>query len=128
MGEMRKAADALKMDQKFIGRSVNEGFSGGEKKRAEIVQMSILEPKMALLDEIDSGLDIDALKIVAEGINKSFEEKQHGILIITHYQRILNYITPHHVHIMADGKIIKSGDKDLALELEENGYDKFLNQ
>ncbi len=127
MGEMREAADALKMDRKFIGRSVNEGCSGGEKKRAEIVQMGILEPKMALLDEIDSGLDIDALKIVAKGINENFEKNNHGILIITHYQRILNYITPHHVHVIADGKIVKSGGKELALELEEKGYDQYLN-
>ena len=127
MGEMRETVDALKMDRKFIGRSVNEGFSGGEKKRAEIVQMAILEPKMALLDEIDSGLDIDALKIVAKGINKNFEKNNHGILIITHYQRILNYITPHHVHVIADGKIVKSGGKELALELEEKGYDQYLN-
>jgi len=127
MGEMRETVDSLKMDRKFIGRSVNEGFSGGEKKRAEIVQMAILEPKIALLDEIDSGLDIDALKIVAKEINKNFKETNIGILIITHYQRILNYVTPDHVHVIADGKIVKSGGKELALELEEKGYDQYLN-
>ena len=128
MGEMRETVDSLKMDRKFIGRSVNEGFSGGEKKRAEIVQMAILEPKIALLDEIDSGLDIDALKIVAKEINKNFKKTNIGILIITHYQRILNYVTPDHVHVIADGKIVKSGGKELALELEEKGYDQYLNQ
>ncbi len=127
MGELREHAEKLKVDPTFIGRSVNEGFSGGERKRAEILQMSVLKPKIALLDEIDSGLDIDALKIVAEGIKKVHEEHNTGILLITHYQRILNYVTPDHVHIMANGKIIKSGDKNLALELEEKGYEGFLN-
>ena len=127
MKELREKADLLKMDHKFIGRSVNEGFSGGEKKRAEIMQMAILEPKIALLDEIDSGLDIDALKIVAKAIKETHEKNNFGVLIITHYQRILNYITPDHVHVMYDGKIVKSGGKELALELEENGYEQFIN-
>lgn len=126
MREMKAIAGTLKMDPKFIGRAVNEGSSGGERKRAEILQMSILEPKIALLDEIDSGLDIDALKIVAEGINTNFSKTAPGILLITHYQRILNYITPHFVHIMSDGKIVKSGGKDLALILEEEGYENFI--
>lgn len=127
MRNMKAEAESLKMDPKFIGRSVNEGSSGGERKRAEIIQMAILEPKMTLLDEIDSGLDIDALKIVAEGINKTFEKTKPGILLITHYQRILNYITPHFVHIMAKGKIVKSGTKELALQLEDEGYENFIN-
>lgn len=126
MGEMREQMDKLKMDQKFISRSVNEGFSGGEKKRAEIVQMAVLKPKVALLDEIDSGLDIDALKVVSEGINQNFEETGCGILLITHYQRILNYVKPHFVHIMHAGKIVQSGGQELAHELEENGYDQFI--
>ncbi|MEK7672438.1 MAG: Fe-S cluster assembly ATPase SufC [Patescibacteria group bacterium] len=120
-----KIAD-LKMDEKFAGRYVNEGFSGGEKKRAEIIQMAILEPKFALLDEIDSGLDIDALKIVAKGINETFAKQKMGVLLITHYQRLLNYITPDFIHIMNGGKIIKSGDKSLALKLEETGYEQFI--
>jgi len=117
----------LKMDDSFINRSVNAGFSGGEKKRAEIVQMSMLKPKIALLDEIDSGLDIDALRTVANGINQNFERYKPGILLITHYQRLLNYITPQHIHIMHAGKIIKSGGAELAIELESEGYDKFIN-
>lgn len=123
---MREKVDLLGMDPKFVGRSVNEGFSGGEKKRAEIVQMAVLEPKIALLDEIDSGLDIDALKIVAQAIQENFEKTNVGILLVTHYQRLLNYITPHFVHIMNNGKIVKSGDKKLAIELEANGYEKFI--
>jgi Fe-S cluster assembly ATP-binding protein len=126
MKEMREVTGDLKMDTSFIGRSVNEGFSGGEKKRAEIAQMSVLKPKIALLDEIDSGLDIDALKVVAEGINKNHAEEGTGVLIVTHYQRILNYVQPDHVHIMNDGKIVKSGGKELAEELEEKGYDAFI--
>lgn len=124
---IKEKAEALKMDRQFINRSVNEGFSGGEKKRAEIVQMSVLEPKIALLDEIDSGLDIDALKVVAEGINKNFQEQHAGILLITHYQRILNYVQPHYVHVMHDGKILKSGGEELAEQLEAEGYDQFIN-
>lgn len=126
MRQLRAEADKLKMDSKFIGRSVNEGFSGGERKRAEIMQMSVLQPKLALLDEIDSGLDIDALKIVADGINKSFEETNQGVLLITHYQRILNYVTPHFVHVMHDGKVIKSGDAKLAHQLEAEGYENLI--
>lgn len=124
---MREKTDALKMDNKFMARSVNDGFSGGERKRAEILQMSVLEPKISLLDEIDSGLDIDALKSVAAGINKAHQETNVGILLITHYQRILNYVEPNHVHIMSDGKIIKSGGKELAEQLEAEGYEKHIN-
>ena len=126
LNEMKEVVENLKIDRQFIGRSVNQGFSGGEKKRAEIAQMAVLEPKVALLDEIDSGLDIDALKIVAEGINQSFEKTNVGILLITHYQRILNYITPDFVHVISDGKIVKSGGKELALELEEKGYEDLI--
>jgi Fe-S cluster assembly ATP-binding protein len=114
--------DMLKIDRKFTSRSVNEGFSGGEKKRCEILQMAMLEPAFALMDETDSGLDIDALKIVAEGVNALRGEKL-GVLLITHYQRLLNYIVPDFVHVMYGGRIVKSGDKDLALHLEEHGYD-----
>ncbi len=125
---LKQTMGLLKMDEKFITHSVNEGFSGGEKKRAEIVQMAILEPKIAMLDEIDSGLDIDALKIVAEGINETLKKTGLGVLLITHYQRLLNYITPDFVHVMAKGKIIKSGDKKLAKELEKNGYEEILKK
>jgi len=118
----------LQMDKKFVGRSLNMGFSGGEKKRAEIVQMLALEPKIALLDEIDSGLDVDALKTVAEGIQKAYEKLGMGVLLITHYQRILNYIKPDFVHIMIDGRIVKSGDASLVLEIEKEGYAKYLTK
>lgn len=128
INEIKTHTEALKMDSSFINRSVNTGFSGGEKKRAEIVQMSMLEPKIALLDEIDSGLDIDALKTVASGINKNFKRYTPGILLITHYQRLLNYIKPAHIHIMHAGKIIKSGGAELAHELESGGYDKFIKE
>lgn len=114
--------DLLKIDRKFTSRSVNEGFSGGEKKRCEILQMAMLEPTFALMDETDSGLDIDALRIVSEGVN-ALKGDTLGILMITHYQRLLNYIVPDHVHVMYDGRIVKSGDKTLALELEEKGYE-----
>ena len=114
--------DMLKIDRSFSSRSVNEGFSGGEKKRCEILQMAMLEPTFALMDETDSGLDIDALKIVAEGVN-TLKGNKLGVLLITHYQRLLNYIVPDYVHVMFDGRIVKSGDKTLALELEEKGYD-----
>jgi len=114
--------DLLKIDRKFTSRAVNDGFSGGEKKRCEILQMAMLEPAFALMDETDSGLDIDALRIVAEGVNALRGEKL-GILMITHYQRLLNYIVPDFVHVMWDGRIVKSGDKSLALELEAKGYD-----
>ncbi|MCH8977007.1 MAG: Fe-S cluster assembly ATPase SufC, partial [Proteobacteria bacterium] len=109
-------------NEDLLSRAVNEGFSGGEKKRNEIFQMAVLEPKLAILDETDSGLDIDALKIVAKGIN-SLRSEDRAIVIVTHYQRLLDYIVPDHVHVLSDGKIIKSGGKDLALELEEKGYD-----
>jgi Fe-S cluster assembly ATP-binding protein len=112
----------LKMDQSFMNRPVNEGFSGGEKKRNEIFQMAVCNPKLALMDETDSGLDIDALKIVAEGAN-SLRGPDRAILLVTHYQRLLNYIQPDFVHVMQDGRIVKSGDKNLALELEERGYE-----
>ncbi len=114
--------DMLKIDRKFTSRSVNEGFSGGEKKRCEILQMAMLEPKFALMDETDSGLDIDALRIVSEGVN-ALRGPNLGVLMITHYQRLLNYIVPDYVHVMWDGRIVKSGDKSLALELEAKGYD-----
>ena len=114
--------DALKIDRKFTARSVNEGFSGGEKKRCEILQMAMLEPAYSIMDETDSGLDIDALKIVAEGVN-ALRGPKLGVLLITHYQRLLDYIVPDFVHVMWDGRIVKSGDKSLALELEAKGYD-----
>jgi len=111
----------LKMDETFLKRSVNEGFSGGEKKRNEILQMAILDPKLALLDETDSGLDIDSLKIVANGVN-TLRNRERGIILVTHYQRLLEYIVPDFVHVLSDGKIVKSGDKELAFHLEEQGY------
>ncbi len=114
--------DALEIPRQFTSRSVNEGFSGGEKKRCEILQMAMLEPKYALLDETDSGLDIDALKIVSQGVN-ALRGPELGVLMITHYQRLLNYIVPDHVHVMVDGRIVLSGGKELALELESKGYD-----
>jgi Fe-S cluster assembly ATP-binding protein len=114
--------DLLKIDRKFTSRSVNDGFSGGEKKRCEILQMAMLEPKFALMDETDSGLDIDALRIVADGVN-TMRGPNLGVLMITHYQRLLDYIVPDHVHVMWDGRLVKSGDKSLALELEAKGYD-----
>ena len=120
--QMYDRMDELGIDRKFTGRSVNEGFSGGEKKRNEILQMTMLEPKYAVLDETDSGLDIDALKIVSEGVN-AMRSPERGFLVITHYQRLLDYIVPDHVHVLSGGRIIRSGDKDLALELEEKGYD-----
>ncbi len=118
--------DHLEMDRKFTARSVNEGFSGGEKKRNEILQMMMLEPKYSILDETDSGLDIDALKIVAKGVN-AMRSPERGMLLITHYQRLLDYIAPDHVHVMAGGKIVRSGGPELALELEKHGYD-FLKE
>jgi Fe-S cluster assembly ATP-binding protein len=114
--------DLLKIDRKFTSRAVNDGFSGGEKKRCEILQMAMLEPKFALMDETDSGLDIDALRIVAEGVN-AMRGPNLGMLMITHYQRLLDYIVPDFVHVMWDGRIVRSGEKDLALELEAKGYD-----
>lgn len=117
--------DVVKMDASFLNRSVNEGFSGGEKKRNEILQMALLEPRLGILDETDSGLDIDALKIVANGVNQ-LANATNAMLVITHYQRLLNYITPDYVHVMANGRIIRTGTKELALELEERGYDWLL--
>jgi Fe-S cluster assembly ATP-binding protein len=119
---LREKAKFIKMDEKLIKRSVNTGFSGGEKKRSEILHMSLLEPKLAILDETDSGLDIDALKTVANGVN-NLKNKDRSFLIITHYQRLLHYIIPDKVHILLKGKIIKSGDKNLAIELEKKGYE-----
>jgi Fe-S cluster assembly ATP-binding protein len=115
--------DALSIDYKFAGRYLNEGFSGGEKKRAEILQMATLEPKIAIMDETDSGLDIDALRIVSDGANTLQKETGMGVLVITHYQRILNYIEPDFVHVMMNGRIVESGGPELALQLEEHGYD-----
>jgi len=112
----------VELDQKLVSRSVNEGFSGGEKKKNEIFQMAVLEPKLALLDETDSGLDIDALRIVANGVNK-LKSKENAVVVVTHYQRLLNYIVPDFVHVLYKGKIVRSGDKSLAFELEEKGYD-----
>jgi Fe-S cluster assembly ATP-binding protein len=119
---MRAKMDNLSVDHSFAGRYLNEGFSGGEKKRAEILQMAVLEPKFAILDETDSGLDIDALRIVSEGVNALMGDNL-GVLMITHYQRLLNYIKPQFVHVMFEGQIVESGGPDLALKLEENGYD-----
>lgn len=125
-GEMlkliREKAASLNIKKDFLSRSLNEGFSGGEKKRNEIFQMMMLDPKIAILDETDSGLDIDALRIVADGVNK-FKSKENSVLLITHYQRLLDYIVPDYVHVLVNGKIIKTGDKSLALELEAKGYD-----
>ena len=120
--KIRDKANMLEIDSKFLSRSLNEGFSGGEKKRNEIFQMAMLEPSLAILDETDSGLDIDALRIVANGVNK-IKSSSNAIVIITHYQRLLDHIIPDYVHVLQDGKIAKSGNKELALELEEKGYD-----
>tara|TARA_Y100000590_G_C15617964_1_gene976478 strand:- start:270 stop:1007 length:738 start_codon:yes stop_codon:yes gene_type:complete len=122
---LREKAKNIRMDEKLIQRSVNTGFSGGEKKRNEILQMSLLEPKLAILDETDSGLDIDALKTVSNGVN-NLKNKNRSFLVITHYQRLLNYIVPDKVHILSEGKIVKSGDKNLALELEKKGYEGLI--
>ncbi|GAB4131770.1 MAG: Fe-S cluster assembly ATPase SufC [Cyanobacteria bacterium J069] len=124
---VRDRLDVVKMDSSFLGRSVNEGFSGGEKKRNEILQMALLEPKLAILDETDSGLDIDALKIVADGVNQ-LANADNALLVITHYQRLLDYIVPDYVHVMGNGRIIRTGTKDLALELEERGYEWVLEE
>ncbi|MFN2260506.1 MAG: Fe-S cluster assembly ATPase SufC [Psychroflexus sp.] len=120
--KIREKSALLDMDRKFLSRSLNEGFSGGEKKRNEIFQMAMLEPKLAILDETDSGLDIDALRIVSDGVNR-LRTKDNATLVITHYQRLLDYVVPDVVHVLLDGKIVKSGDKGLAKELEERGYD-----
>jgi len=119
---LKERAKVVEMEASFMTRSVNEGFSGGEKKRNEILQMAVLEPKLAILDETDSGLDIDALKVVSHGVNK-LKRPDNAQLVITHYQRLLNYIVPDYVHVLVDGCVLKSGDKQLALELEERGYD-----
>ena len=117
----RQAAQQVEMDEKFLKRSVNQGFSGGEKKRNEILQMALLQPTLAILDETDSGLDIDALKIVANGVN-ALRSPERSMIVVTHYQRLLDYIEPDYVHVLADGRIVRSGDKSLALELEKKGY------
>src|SRR5450631_2258673 len=122
LGMVRDKMKFMRMDESFLGRAVNEGFSGGEKKRNEILQMLILEPKLAILDETDSGLDIDALKVVAEGVN-SLRSPERSFLVVTHYQRMLDYIVPDFVHVLVNGRIAKSGDRTLALELERRGYE-----
>ncbi|MFT4832951.1 MAG: Fe-S cluster assembly ATP-binding protein [Psychroserpens sp.] len=119
---IREKSELLEIDRKFLSRSLNEGFSGGEKKRNEIFQMAMLEPKLAILDETDSGLDIDALRIVANGVNK-LKSKDNAVIVITHYQRLLDYIVPDFVHVLHNGEIVKSGGKELAMELEQKGYD-----
>ncbi len=119
---IKEKAELLEIDRKFLSRSLNEGFSGGEKKRNEIFQMAMLNPKVAILDETDSGLDIDALRIVSNGVNK-LKNENNAVIVITHYQRLLDYIVPDFVHVLHDGKIVKTGGKELALELEEKGYD-----
>ena len=121
MKQAREACKAVNLNQAFLKRGVNEGFSGGEKKRNEIMQMMLLEPSLAILDETDSGLDIDALQVVADGVN-ALRSPDRSFIVVTHYQRLLNYIQPDFVHVLADGKIVKSGDKSLALELEDKGY------
>jgi len=123
---LREKSELLAIDRKFLSRSLNVGFSGGEKKRNEIFQMAMLEPKLAILDETDSGLDIDALRIVASGVNK-LKSKDNAVIVITHYQRLLDYIVPDFVHVLHEGKIVKSGDKELAHELEDKGYDWIKN-
>jgi Fe-S cluster assembly ATP-binding protein len=125
MRMVREKAALMELDQKFLTRGVNEGFSGGEKKRNEIFQMAVLEPRLAILDETDSGLDIDALKVVANGVNQQRNDK-NSFLLITHYQRLLDYIQPDYVHVLANGQIVRSGDKNLALELEAGGYDEIM--
>jgi Fe-S cluster assembly ATP-binding protein len=120
--KIREKSALLEIDSRFLSRSLNKGFSGGEKKRNEIFQLAMLEPKLSILDETDSGLDIDALKIVANGVNK-LRSKDNAMIVITHYQRLLEYIVPDFVHVLFDGKIVKSGTKDLAIQLEEKGYD-----
>jgi Fe-S cluster assembly ATP-binding protein len=124
---IREKAKLMQMDESFLKRGVNEGFSGGEKKRNEIFQMAVLEPRLAILDETDSGLDIDALKVVADGVNR-LRNQERAFILVTHYQRLLDYIEPDYVHVLADGRIVKSGDKSLALSLEDRGYDWVLNE
>jgi Fe-S cluster assembly ATP-binding protein len=127
LGLVREKMKLMRMDESFLNRGVNEGFSGGEKKRNEILQMAVLEPTLAVLDETDSGLDIDALKVVANGI-ESLRRDDRAIVLVTHYQRLLDYVVPDRVHVLAKGKVIKSGDKSLALELEKRGYDWVLEE
>lgn len=126
MKEVNSAQERLLIDKAFAQRSVNEGFSGGEKKRHEVLQLDLLKPKFAVMDETDSGLDVDALRIVSEGINRYRDENDGGILLITHYKRILNYVKPDYVHVFADGRIVTSGGAELADDLEANGYDRYL--
>ena len=126
VGDLRASMESLKMEPGFAERNVNEGFSGGEKKRHEIMQLQVLQPKFAVLDETDSGLDVDALKIVAEGVNKAKADTGLGVLLITHYTRILRYISPDYVHVIVSGKIAESGGAELAERLEEEGYDRYL--
>ena len=126
VAELNAARESLQMDASFSERSVNEGFSGGEKKRHEVMQLALMKPKFAVMDETDSGLDVDALRIVSEGINKYQEETNGGVLMITHYKRILNYVQPQFVHVFADGKIVQTGDASLADQLEAEGYEKFI--
>jgi Fe-S cluster assembly ATP-binding protein len=125
--ELKEQMASLQMNDQFISRYVNDGFSGGEKKRFEILQMAMLKPQLIVMDEIDSGLDIDAVRIVSEGVNKLIGPER-GVLAITHYQRLLNYITPDHVHVLVSGRIVASGGKELALELEAEGYDRFIRE
>ena len=127
VGEVKDAMTALKMDPSFAERSVNEGFSGGEKKRHEIMQLELLKPKIAILDETDSGLDVDALRIVSEGVNRAKAANNLGVLLITHYTRILRYIKPDFVHVFAGGKIVEEGGPELAERLEEQGYEAYVS-
>jgi len=124
---MKEKMALMNIDQSLLSRSLNEGFSGGEKKRNEIFQMAMLQPRLAILDETDSGLDIDAIRIVANGVNK-IRSKENAVLVVTHYQRLLDYIVPDFVHVLYNGRIVKSGTKELALELEERGYDFIKNE
>ena len=126
VGELNAAREALQMDASFSERSVNEGFSGGEKKRHEVMQLALMKPKFAVMDETDSGLDVDALRIVSEGINRYQDETGGGVLMITHYKRILNYVKPDYIHVFADGQIVQTGDASLADQLEAEGYEKFI--
>jgi Fe-S cluster assembly ATP-binding protein len=126
--DVRESMDALRMDRSFAERNVNEGFSGGEKKRHEILQLELLKPRFAVLDETDSGLDVDALKIVSEGVNRAQENNDLGVILITHYTRILNYIKPDFVHVFVDGRIAEEGGPELADRLENEGYDRFLTE
>jgi Fe-S cluster assembly ATP-binding protein len=127
VGEVKGAMEALKMDPSFASRNVNEGFSGGEKKRHEIMQLELLKPKIAILDETDSGLDVDALRVVSEGVNRAKEYSNVGVLLITHYTRILKYIKPDFVHVFANGKIVEEGGPELADKLEAQGYEEYVN-